>query len=115
MKKLEVGEKVYFKSSGRYSDLDFTVTEIVRLTKTLAITKEGERFRNNATYNGGFKQFEARGVSESATYLYRLTPEAQITINEAKEVIKLKSWWAKLKNSIRTVDDIKKLYNKIEV
>jgi hypothetical protein len=114
MKELEIGEKVYFKSSGRYSDLDFTVTEIVRLTKTLAITKEGDRFRNTPLSDSSFRQFESSGNWEATTYLYRLTPDSQIRINAAKDVLRMKSWWGNLKDSIKTVGDIKELYNKIE-
>ena len=56
MENLKVGDKVYIKRNN-YGRAIFTVSTVLRTTKTLAILENGIRIKINAELEGKFKQY----------------------------------------------------------
>jgi len=93
MGNLKVGDKIYLKDESWRGDTIYRIEEIERVTRTLAISKAGNKFSIEAynTDNNGIHEFVAKPYNYKRWK--RLTPEIAININSYNSFRKKTIWF----------------------
>ncbi|WP_189356653.1 pyruvate kinase [Arenibacter certesii] len=92
---LKVGDKLYNVSQNGFSDfMRYTFSEVVRLTKTLAILENGERLRNIKTTSALNKEVCYAQANNRWVYWYITTDEILQKAEEEEEKIVANDWFS---------------------
>ncbi|MCM4168327.1 hypothetical protein KCTC52924_03893 [Arenibacter antarcticus] len=92
---LKVGDKLYNVSQNGFSDfMRYTFSEVVRLTKTLAILENGERIRNIKTTSALDNDFCYSQANNRWVYWYLVSEEILQRAEAENEKIAVRDWFA---------------------
>ncbi|WP_191088989.1 pyruvate kinase [Arenibacter lacus] len=93
---LKVGDKLYNVSQNGFTDfMRYTFSEVVRLTKTLAILENGERLRNVETTSALNDEICYAQANNRWVYWYEVTDEVLRLAQEEEERIAANDWFNK--------------------